>query len=123
MSPLRRLFVVALWGAVAFAYVAALLPQKEAPHLGYTDKVDHMAAFLTVTILARLAYPRASVAMLFALIAAFGGLIELSQAVPFIHRDAEWADWLADIAATLLGLLIAWPLAILADRRRGRLAS
>lgn len=120
MSPLRRLFVVALWGAVTFAYVAALLPQKEAPHLGYSDKVDHAVAFLTVTVLARLAYPRASIGALFALIAAFGGVIELSQAVPFIHRDAEWDDWFTDVAATLVGLLIAWPLAALADRRRAR---
>lgn len=120
MSPLRRFAVFCCWAAVAGAYVAAILPQKEAPHLGGTDKLDHMAAFFTVTVLARLAYPRVPVAILFGIIAVFGGLIELSQMVPAIHRDAEWADWVADMAATAIGLLVAWPLHVAAERRRVR---
>ena len=34
--------------------------------------------------------------------AAFGGLIELVQMVPDLHRDAEWLDWAADVAAALV---------------------
>ncbi len=122
MSPLRRLFVIALWLAVLFAYVSAILPGREAPHLTSWDKLDHMTAFFTITFLARAAYPRMAVLPLFALLAGFGAFIELSQAVPFIHRDAEWDDWFADVAAVLAGLLVAWPFAILADRRRTRRA-
>lgn len=117
MPPLRRLVRVLLWLAVATAYIAAILPQREAPHLGGSDKVDHMAAFLTVTILARLAHPRVPIWRLLVLVAAFGAAIELSQAVPFIHRDAEWADWVADMAAALIGLVVAWPLVRVTDRR------
>lgn len=120
MSPLRRLFVLMLWGAVATAYVAAILPRAEAPHIGGWDKTDHMTAFLVVTMLARLAYPRTSPPRLFALIVAFGGLIEATQALPIVGRDAEWGDWLADGIATLAGLILAWPLAMLAQRRRMR---
>lgn len=123
MSPLRRLFILAFWLAVIFAYVAAILPAAEAPHISMWDKVNHMAAFFTITFLARAAYPRIAVLPLFALLAGFGAFIELSQAIPFIHRDAEWDDWFADILATLVGLLLAWPFAILADRRRARYAS
>jgi hypothetical protein len=44
----------------------------------------------------------------------------LSQAVPFIHRDAEWNDFFADCVAAAVGLVAAWPLAVLADRRRSK---
>lgn len=118
MSPLRRLVKTLCWLAVAGSYVAAIVPQRDAPHLGGSDKLDHMAAFFTVSVLARLGYPRVAAPLLFVSLALFGGLIELSQMLPMIHRDAEWGDWAADVAATALGLLLAWPLAIMADRRR-----
>jgi VanZ family protein len=118
MSLLRRLFVLAFWLCIVVAYVAAILPQREAPRgLGW-DKLNHMLAFFTVTFLFRFAYPRVSFWMIALLMAAFGGAIELSQAIPFIARDAEWADWFADCAAVCVGLLVAWPVAILTDRRR-----
>lgn len=123
MSLLRRMFILAFWLAVIFAYVAAILPAREAPHVSNWDKLNHMAAFFTITFLGRAAYPRVAVLPLFALIAGFGAFIELSQAIPFIHRDAEWGDWFADILATVAGLVLAWPFAILADRRRARRAS
>jgi VanZ family protein len=123
MSPLRRLFVIAFWGATLFAYIEAILPGSEALSLARWDKLNHMMAFFTITFLARAAYPRIPVFRLFVMMATFGAFIELSQAVPFIHRDAEWGDWFADMIATIVGLIIAWPFAILADRRRTRRAS
>jgi hypothetical protein len=120
MSPLRRLFVFAFWGATLFAYGAAIVPGYDAPHLGGSDKLDHMAAFFTITFLGRAAYPRLPVFLLFLAMAGFGAFIEASQAMPFIGRDAEWTDWLADVAASFVGLVVAQPFAILADRRRAR---
>jgi peptidoglycan/LPS O-acetylase OafA/YrhL len=111
MPSLRRLLTIACWLAIAVAYIAAILPQQDAPHLGGSDKTDHMAAFFAISFLARLAYPRVATWRLFVPIAAFGGLIELSQLIPFIHRDAEWGDWLADVAAAMAGLVLAWPIA------------
>jgi VanZ family protein len=120
MSLLRRLFVFVFWLCIMMAYVAAILPQREAPRgLGW-DKLNHMLAFFTVTFLFRLAYPRVPVLVVALSMAAFGGAIELSQAIPFIARDAEWADWFADCVAVGVGLTVAWPVAILADRRRIR---
>ena len=120
MSRLRLLFVLAFWACVTGAYVLAIVPGRDAPTgLGW-DKMNHMLAFFTVSLLGRLAYPRMPVVAIALAMAGFGGLIELSQAVPFIHRDAEWADWAADCAATGVGLVVAWPLAVLADRRRAR---
>jgi hypothetical protein len=123
MSPLRRLFVIAFWLAALFAYVEAIIPARDQIELSPWDKVNHMAAFFTITFLARAAYPRVGVFRLFLLIAAFGAFIELSQALPFIRRDAEWDDWFADLIATIFALAVAWPLAILADRRRVRRGS
>lgn len=123
MSLLRRFFVIAFWGALLFAYIDAILPGKDAISLSIYDKLNHMIAFFTITFLARAAYPRIPIFRLFVMMAAFGAFIELSQAVPFIHRDAEWDDWFADMVATLVGLFVAWPFAILAERRRARRGS
>jgi VanZ family protein len=124
MLSARRLLILACWLAVIIAYVAAILPQQDAPHLGGSDKTDHMAAFFTVAVLARLAYPQWSGWRLFLPIAAFGGFIEISQMVPFIHRDAEWGDWFADMAAAAIGLLVAWQPALwLSQRLSSRAAS
>ncbi|MBW8744235.1 MAG: hypothetical protein JF628_07810 [Sphingomonas sp.] len=60
---------------------------------------------------------------MFLMMAGFGAFIELSQAIPAIHRDAEWDDWFADMIAILLALIMAWPFMILASRRRGTRAS
>lgn len=123
MSPLRRLFVIAFWGALLFAYADAIVPGKDAISLSVWDKINHMAAFFTITFLARAAYPRIPIFRLFVMMAVFGALIELSQAIPIIHRDAEWDDWFADMVATVAGLIVAWPFAILADKRRARRVS
>jgi len=123
MSPLRRLFVAAFWGAALFAYVDAILPGKDAVSLFLWDKLNHMIAFFTITFLARAAYPRIPIFRLFVMMSAFGAFIELSQALPFIRRDAEWDDWFADMIASLVGLVAAWPFAILADQRRAHRAS
>ena len=123
MSPLRRMFVFAFWGAALFAYVDAIIPGVDAISLSTWDKLNHMIAFFTITFLGRAAYPRIPVFRIFVAMAAFGAFIELSQAVPFIHRDAEWDDWFADIFAIVVGLILAWPFAILADKRRARRAS
>ncbi len=123
MSPLRRLFVFAFWAALLFAYIEAIIPGRDALNLSSWDKMNHMIAFFTITFLARAAYPRIPVFRLFLMMAAFGAFIELSQAMPFIGRDAEWDDWFADLVATAAGLIVAWPFAILADKRRARRAS
>ena len=48
-----------------------------------------------------------------------GGAIELLQAIPSVHRDAEWLDWLADCAAVLV-TFAAYQAAVSAWRYRRR---
>lgn len=38
----------------------------------------------------------------------YGGIIELLQMYVFTTRSAEWGDWIADIAGSLVALLLAF---------------
>ena len=105
MTKLRRLWLLAFWAAIACSYVMAIIPH--APQVVSSDKAQHMLAFGTIAFFGRLAYGRTSALALFAICTGFGALIELSQALPMIHRDASWGDLLADAIATVVALAIA----------------
>lgn len=90
------------WIALIFAFVMATLPKP--PHLPVNDKTQHMLAFLTLALLAATAYPRARLFGIAALLAGFGALIEFVQLIPGLNRSADPLDWLADVAALLVGL-------------------
>jgi hypothetical protein len=110
MTLLRRFFVVAFWAALIFAFVMAVLPKPPALPGAPGDKVQHIIAFVVLTGLARLAYPRAR------------ALIELTQMLPALGRTAALDDWLADVAATIVVLAVLDPARHLLARRRKRSA-
>jgi hypothetical protein len=87
------------------AYVLAIAPGD--PAVFSYDKANHMLAFVVLAILARLGWERTQVWIVAAGLIAFGGFIELSQALPIIHRDASWGDLAADAIATIVGLAVA----------------
>ena len=97
---LRRAFFV----SAAFAFVMALLPKPPDLPGGPGDKIQHMMAFATLGTLAAAGWRDRPLAVLFAWLAGFGAAIELFQAIPVLHRDAEWLDWLADMAAAAAAL-------------------
>ena len=113
---IKRLARIGLWLAAAVAYAAAIMPND--PHVFQNDKANHGLAFVVLAILGRLGYSRAAAAPIGLALVAFGGFIELSQAVPLIHRDASWADLLADTIAVVVGLTAGTLLLMLI--RRGR---
>lgn len=106
MTSRRWLFVAVL----LFTLAAALVPDAQAPDLGHGDKVNHMAAFGTLSVMAAWAWPTARLCRIAVAMSAFGAVIEGLQALPSIARDAEWADWGADTAAAVVALLAvaAW---------------
>lgn len=111
---LPRLLRLAFWAALLFALVMALLP-KPPPIPGQpSDKIQHIAAFATLSALAAAAWPRASLLRMALLLCAFGAAIELFQLIPPLHRDGNFMDWIADCAA------VAIVLALAAAIRRGR---
>jgi hypothetical protein len=109
MSRYRRLLAPLLWLTAIGVYILAVLPGGRGPQVFAWDKLNHAAAFLVLTLLATLAHPRASALRIAFALAAFGGFIELSQAIPAVHRDASFNDWFADIGAIAIGLLLTLP--------------
>ena len=76
-------------------------------------------AFVVLAGLSALAYPALRLRWKLLALAAFGAFIELMQAIPALHRDADVMDWLADIAAlAVAAVMIAGVRHVM--RRRGR---
>lgn len=105
-APLLRALAVLFWLALCLTLVMALVPRPPVGALGVNDKVQHMAAFAVLSLLAWLAFPRQRLSVLFLTLAAIGGLIEILQMIPALHRDADVKDWIADCLAiaAVLGL-------------------
>lgn len=97
------------WAAAAFALVMAILPHPPQIPGNPNDKLQHITAFATLSILGSFAYPSMPLLILFVRLSLFGAFIEVVQAIPFLHRDSDILDWLADTAAIFLVLIaIGW---------------
>jgi VanZ family protein len=108
MDFLRRIVKPLFWAALLFAYVVAIMPAAEAPKIAESDKVEHMIAFVTLALLGKLAYPKVAAPTMGLWLAGVGALIEFTQMIPALHRDGNLADWIADCAAIIVGLGVAW---------------
>jgi VanZ family protein len=104
---MTRLLRIAFWTAMAFAFVMAVLPQPPRLPGDPSDKILHITAFAVLAALAAAAYPRTRIAWLLGGLSLFGAAIEVVQAIPSLHRDADVIDWLADTAAAGLVLGLA----------------
>ena len=89
---------------MVFTFVAAVMPPRDAPSLFPWDKAEHFAAFYTLTLLAIAAFPRRNLFIIAVLLSAFGGGIELVQALPMVGRDCDVWDWVADTIAVIAAL-------------------
>lgn len=99
-------FRVFFWALLLAVLVVALLPPNDAPSFFVLDKLNHILAFFALSSIARVLWPRRSIALLFTLLIVFGGSIELLQSLMPFGRTAEWMDFGADVIAILLGLLV-----------------
>ena len=108
MTKARRLTAlrVAFWAGAAFALIMALLPHPPQLPGEPSDKLQHIAAFLTLGALGSLAYPRANPLHLGAGLSLFGAIIEILQLIPALHRDGDPLDWAADTAAVALIIVL-----------------
>lgn len=95
------------WSAIIFTLVMASLPKVPQLPGQPSDKVQHIVAFMVLTALATLAYPKARLTVLGMGLCCFGALIEFIQLIPWLHRDASLADWAVNTGATILILSIA----------------
>jgi VanZ family protein len=84
----------------------AVLPHPPSIPDEPNDKVQHMVAFATLTLLGSWAYRSISPLRLLLGLSLFGALIEIVQDIPVLHRDSELLDWVADTAAVVAVLVI-----------------
>ena len=117
MTQLLRFARPLYFVLVAVILVIAIVPQADAPIGTPSDKVNHIIAFFILAFLAKLLWPEKRIWVKAAWLIAFGGLIEVLQGVMAVGRNADWLDFLADVAATLVGLFAARALLVF---RRGR---
>ena len=71
-----------------------------------SDKLEHIAAFLTLAMLSRLAWPTLSRWLPGGLLALYGLGIEYVQSMDFVGRTASVADFVADLIGIVLGFLV-----------------
>lgn len=93
--------------AAAAVTVLSLLPQRDLPKVGVSDKLEHALSYFVLAILGSFGFrePR-GLLYLFVLLCAMGGVIEVLQAFS-PGRSPEVADAVADGAGAAAGVLIA----------------
>jgi hypothetical protein len=95
-------YVVAATAVIALTIAAATLaPVGDLPRVPGTDKWHHLIAFAALTFPAALFRPHLLV-WVFPCAVLYGGLIEVVQ--PYVGRDLEFRDFLADAAGALIGI-------------------
>jgi VanZ family protein len=101
--------------AAAAVAVLSLLPQRDLPKVGVSDKLEHVFSYFVLAILGSFGFrERRSQLLLFVLLCAMGGIIELLQAFS-PGRSPDVVDAIADGAGAAAGVLIAL---VLGFRRR-----
>jgi len=104
LHALWRFGLLASIAAILFlATTAGPLPVPSASN----DKVNHLIAFLELTLLVRLGWPGLKPLYFIPLLLGFGMLIEIVQA-SLPYREFSLADVAADAAGIATGMLI-WP--------------
>lgn len=119
-TTISRLARLAFWPALAFALVMAIVPKPPAlPIDDFGDKFAHMLAFFTLSVLAGTGWPRTSLLRAALWLSAVGAGIEVIQAIPQLHRDSDWRDWIADSAAIAVAMVPVVLFRRIADKAAG----
>lgn len=94
--------------SLVIAY-GAFAPPGRAPSLMPWDKAEHFTAFFGLMALSLVSFPKTSIWRLAALLTAVGGLVELVQGLPMVHRDCDWKDWAAEVLGlcAVIGIIVA----------------
>ena len=103
-------WLVAHWRLVSGSLLAlitilSLVPLPELPPAGGSDKLHHFVAYASVTIPIALSQNR-NWWRLTLLVVVWSGLIELLQ--PYVNRQGEWLDLLANAGGVLLGVALGF---------------
>lgn len=102
----HRLFRLAAVVAALIVGWFAFRPAMEVDGGLPWDKANHALAFLVLTVLTGLGWPRLSQAWLVTLMVLAGVAVELIQGLDAVGRDADAVDVVADGVGILAGLAI-----------------
>lgn len=102
----KLLWRIALAVSIAAIIYLATTSQNFPAAASFSDKFNHLIAFMELTILARLSWPRVRMLTSAGLLLGFGLLIELLQA-PLPYRQFSIFDLLADGIGIALGLAVS----------------
>jgi len=103
--PFRFLCKIAFWLALTGSYIAAIVPQNIAPHIGtLSDKLVHSLAFSLLAFLLQLAY-RVNILKTIFFLLLYGLFIEASQYFTS-SRSSEVLDVVADVVGIIIGILL-----------------
>jgi VanZ family protein len=93
--------------AAAAVTVLSLLPQRDLPKVGVSDKLEHALSYFVLAILGSFGFrePR-GLLYLFVLLCAMGGAVELLQAFS-PGRSPDVFDALANATGAAAGILVA----------------
>jgi VanZ family protein len=91
--------------------VACLVPARELPSTGMSDKSEHFLAFGALAFWFGSIVVRRDLHWIALAVVGFGMLIEIAQGAMGLGREADWFDVLADSLGALIGaLLVLTPL-------------
>ena len=93
--------------ALAILIIACVPGPVGAPSMFGWDKLDHISAFVAMTLLARAGWPTVPRWRTFAGLLGYGLLIELIQSLPVIGRTGSATDMVANALGIALGLAVA----------------
>jgi len=118
---MRSFFIAVFAAALVFTLIMAWLPHPPAVPMQQDDKFWHMLAFVTLSVLASLAFPEAPLLRIGERLSFLGALIEVVQSIPALQRDCDIRDWIADTIAIAVALtIVAWIRRLRAGNGRGK---
>jgi len=88
--------------ALAIVLILAIAPL---PDPAGSDKAHHMLAFAVLAGMGWFAFPRLSTLHLAVALSAIGAII---QAIPYVHGNPQFRDWMADNLGLVLMLAVLW---------------
>lgn len=99
------------WLLTLFTLTMAFLPKPPSTPIDrFGDKIEHMVAFAVLTGVALIGWPQSRRWRIILLLSGLGGVIELVQEVPELHRDSDWHDWAADTLAIVAAAVMVSPI-------------
>jgi VanZ family protein len=91
----------------ALITIACLVPARDLPSLGVSDKFEHSLAFFVLAIWFAGVLERRDFLYLALALIAFGGGIEIAQGLMGLGREADIRDLMADGVGVAAGILLA----------------